>query len=150
MLKCIESIVKKIDVSERPSWDHYFMSITHLVSSRSTSERLKVGAVIVKNNRIISSGYNGFIPTIPHISIMRDGHEQNTIHAEQNAISDVAKRGSSTHNSTIYITHFPCIHCTKYIVSSGIKKVVFNNDYRNDDLVLKIMDQAGIVMYKLD
>ena len=81
---------------------------------------------------------------------MRKGHEQNTIHAEQNAISDVAKRGSSTDDSTIYITHFPCIHCTKYIVSSGITKVVFNNDYRNDDLVLKIMDQAGIKMYKLD
>lgn len=148
-LKKIEKTVNSLDCIYRPSWDNYFMAITYLVSARSSSKRLKVGAVIVKDNRIISTGYNGFLPSIPHISIMREGHEQNTIHAEQNAISDVAKRGSNTSGATIYITHSPCIHCSKYIIACGIKKVVYANDYRNDELVLKIMGQAEVVMYKL-
>ena len=72
--------------SDRCSWDEYFSCISLLISTRSPSKRLKVGSVIVKNNRIISAGYNGFPSGTPHVSIMRDSHEQNTIHAEQNAI----------------------------------------------------------------
>jgi len=135
--------------STRLDWNNYFMSITYLVSSRSPSKKLKVGATIVKNKRIISSGYNGFLSSIPHISISRNGHEENTIHAEQNAIGDCAKRGISTKDASLFITHFPCINCSKYIVSSGIKEVIYSEDYHNDELVNSIMLHAGIKLFKL-
>lgn len=142
--------IKKIvsESNERMKWDEYFMSVAYLISSRSSSRRLHVGAVIVKNNRIISTGYNGFLAKIPHKCIMRDGHEQNTIHAEQNAIGDAAKRGVKIKNSTIYITHSPCINCTKFIISSGITKVIYGELYRKDNLVEKIFNQADVLLKK--
>ena len=146
----ISELVDSWDNSYRLSWTSYFMAITHLISSRSPSKRLKVGATIVKNKRIISTGYNGYLPNIPHISIMRDGHEQNTIHAEQNAISYAARSSCNIDGATMYITHFPCIHCTKSIVSSGIKYVYYAKDYRNDDLVVQIMNQAKVTLSKLE
>ena len=103
-------------MSERPSWDEYFKQIVKITSLRSPCERLKVGCLLVKDNRIISQGYNGFLPGCPHESIVRDNHEQATVHAEQNAISDCAKRGVSCLGSTAYITHFPCLNCIKYII----------------------------------
>ena len=134
---------------DRLSWDEYFMSIALLISCRSPSNRLKVGSVIVKDNRIISSGYNGFPSGCQHISIVRDNHEQNTIHSEQNAISDAARRGTAVDGSTIYITHYPCINCCKYIISSGIKEIKYNEDYRNDDLVSILLDECGIKISKV-
>ena len=131
-------------LNERLDWDEYFMSLALLISSRSPSKRLKVGSVIVKDNRVISSGYNGFPSGAPHESIMRDGHEINTIHSEQNSISDSAKRGVAIQDTTIYITHFPCINCVKYIISSGIKQIIYLDDYRNDDVVLELCKQAGV------
>ncbi|MGB0257510.1 MAG: deoxycytidylate deaminase, partial [Coraliomargarita sp.] len=83
--------------TERPSWDAYFMATAMLMSSRSSCERLHVGCVVVsggdQKHRIIAAGYNGFLPGAPHTSRVRDGHEQATVHAEQNAISDAARRG---------------------------------------------------------
>ena len=133
---------------ERCSWDEYFSCIALLISSRSPSERLKVGSVIVKDNRIISAGYNGFPSGTPHVSIMRDSHEQNTIHAEQNAIADAASRGVSIKDSTIYITHYPCINCTKFIIASGIKKIIYSEDYRNDELVEQLLKNSNISIVK--
>ena len=135
--------------SDRCSWDEYFSCISLLISTRSPSKRLKVGSVIVKNNRIISAGYNGFPSGTPHVSIMRDSHEQNTIHAEQNAIADAARRGVSIDKSTIYITHRPCINCTKFIISSGIKHIKYLKDYRNDDLVEKLLKTSNILLQKV-
>ena len=135
--------------SDRCSWDEYFSCISLLISTRSPSKRLKVGSVIVKNNRIISAGYNGFPSGTPHVSIMRDSHEQNTIHAEQNAIADAARRGVSIDKSTIYITHRPCINCTKFIISSGIKHIKYLKDYRNDDLVEKLLKTSHISLQKV-
>ncbi len=147
-LELLEKTIQTIQSHEqRLNWNEYFMSIALLISCRSPSQRLKVGSVIVKDNRIISSGYNGFPSGCEHLSIMKDGHEQNTIHAEQNAISDAARRGTSIENATMYITHFPCIHCTKYIISSGIKKVYYHKDYRNDELCIELLKQSSI---KLD
>lgn len=143
----IDSITK---LETRLSWDQYFMSIVHIISNRSPSERLKVGSVIVKNNRIITAGYNGFFSNTPHVSIVRDNHEQNTIHAEQNAISDAAKRGVSIDNSTIYITHYPCINCCKFIISSGIKSIKYYSDYKNDELVPVLLLNAGISICKIE
>ena len=80
---------------ERPTWDEYFKKIVMVTSERSPCERLQVGCVLVVDNRIVSQGYNGFISGCPHDSIVRDGHEQATLHAEQNAIIDCAKRGVS-------------------------------------------------------
>ena len=111
---------------------------------RSPSKRLKVGAVIVKDNRIISTGYNGYPSNTPHVSIMKDGHEINTIHAEQNAISDAARRGVSVEDTTIYISHFPCIHCAKSIISSGIKHIIYYKNYRNDKIVNQLLELSQV------
>ena len=85
----------KKTLNDRIDWDEYFMTIAVVASCRSPCERLKVGTVIVKNNHIISMGYNGFISGAPHISRVEDNHEQSIIHSEINAISDCAKRGAS-------------------------------------------------------
>lgn len=137
------------DEDDRISWEEYFMGIALLISSRSPSKRLKVGSVIVKDNRIISAGYNGFPSGTPHISIMRDDHEQNTLHAEQNAIADAARRGTPIQDSTIYITHYPCINCTKFIIASGIKEIIYYDNYRNDEIVNKLLEDAKINIKKI-
>lgn len=120
---------------ERISWNDYFMQTATLASIRSPCERLKVGCVIVKNNRLISMGYNGFLAGTEHKSIVRWGHEQATIHAEINAITDAAKRGVSIDGAVAYITHYPCINCFKALASSGIKKIYYSIDYKNDPIV---------------
>ena len=137
------------DEDDRISWEEYFMGIALLISSRSPSKRLKVGSVIVKDNRIISAGYNGFPSGTPHISIMRDDHEQNTLHSEQNAIADAARRGTPIQDSTIYITHYPCINCTKFIIASGIKEIIYYDNYRNDEIVNKLLEDAKINIKKI-
>ena len=120
---------------ERISWDDYFMKAATLASIRSPCERLKVGCVLVKNNRLISMGYNGFLAGTDHRSIIRWGHEQATIHAEINAITDAAKRGVSIDDSVAYITHYPCINCFKALASSGVKKIYYQVDYKNDPIL---------------
>lgn len=124
------------------NWTDYFCEIVSIVSKKSPCERLQVGCLIVNDeNRILSTGYNGYPSGYKHISnvdthILQDGteisHEQNTIHAEINAICFAAKQGISLQDSTIYITHYPCIHCFKSILSSGIKKIFYLHDYKND------------------
>ena len=120
---------------DRPSWEEYFKNIVIETKKRSPCERLQVGCVFVKDNRIVSQGYNGFLPETPHESIVRDNHEQATVHAEQNAISDCAKRGVSCLGSTAYITHYPCINCMKILCASGIQNIFYIHDYKNDELV---------------
>ena len=119
----------------RPSWDEYFKEIVQVTAKRSPCERLQVGCLLVKDNRIVSQGYNGFLPGCQHQSIVRDGHEQATVHAEQNAISDCAKRGVSCEDCTAYITHYPCIICCRILLAAGITKIKYINDYHNDELV---------------
>ena len=127
---------------ERPLWDDYFKEITITTAKRSSCERLNVGCLIVKDNRIISAGYNGFLPGCPHKSIVRDNHEQATVHAEQNAISDCAKRGVNCNESTAYITHYPCLNCCKILLASGIKEIKYINNYKNDEIVKELCDQV--------
>lgn len=137
----------------RPSWDDYFMATAFLLASRSPCERLHVGCLIVsggeEKNRIIAAGYNGFLPGTPHRSRVHGGHEQGTVHAEQNAISDAARRGSSVSGGTAYVTHFPCISCGKILASAGIRKIKYRTDYRNDDLVKEILEEAGVEIQQL-
>ena len=120
---------------ERISWNDYFMKAATLASVRSPCDRLKVGCVLVKNNRLISMGYNGFLAGTDHRSIIRWGHEQATIHAEINAITDAAKRGVSIDDTVAYITHYPCINCFKALASSGVKKIYYQVDYKNDPFI---------------
>jgi len=134
---------------ERLNWDEYFMSIALLASQRSPCQRLHVGSVIIKNNRIISMGYNGFIPGAPHISRVVNNHEQSIIHSEINAITDCAKRGASLENAKIYVTHFPCINCFRSIASCGIKEIIYLEDYKNDELVFNLASDAAIKITKL-
>ena len=134
---------------DRPSWDDYFKQICLVTKTRSPCERLQVGCLFVKDNRIISQGYNGFLPGCPHQSIVRDNHEQATVHAEQNAIADCAKRGVQCLGSTAYITHYPCIICCRMLIASGIKEIKYIEDYKNDLLVAVFCEQAGVSVNKI-
>jgi dCMP deaminase len=136
-------------MENRPDWDTYFKEIVQVTSKRSPCDRLKVGCLIVKDNRIISQGYNGFLPGCPHKSIVRDDHEQATIHAEQNALCDCAKRGVSCNDATAYITHYPCLICTRLLIASGICEIKYIDDYRNDDLVEYFIKQKNVIISKL-
>jgi dCMP deaminase len=120
---------------ERPTWNEYFKEIVLATAKRSPCERLKVGCLLVHENRIIAQGYNGFLPGCPHDSIVRDNHEQATVHAEQNAICDCAKRGVSCNGATVYVTHYPCLICTRLLLASGISKIYYVYDYKKDSLV---------------
>lgn len=133
----------------RLNWDEYFMSIALLASQRSPCSRLHVGSVIVKNNRLVSMGYNGYIPGAPHISRVKDDHEQSIIHSEVNAISDCAKRGTTLSGAKIYVTHYPCINCFRTIAACEIKEVVYLNDYKNDPIVEQLASDSGIIIRKL-
>ena len=135
--------------NKRPTWDEYFTKIVQATSKRSPCHRLQVGCLLVKDNRIISQGYNGFLPGCKHNSIVRDNHEQATVHAEQNALMDCAKRGVSCNNSTAYVTHYPCIICTRLLLAAGIKEIKYLSDYKNDHLVANFCEQCNTSIHKL-
>jgi dCMP deaminase len=136
--------------NSKPNWDEYFMMCAKLLSSRSSCNRLHVGCVLVKDNRIISSGYNGHLSGAKHISIVKNNHEQATVHAEHNAISDAAKRGVSTDNTIAYITHYPCLNCFKLLFQAGIKKIIYLDDYNNDEIISELIQQLPIGIIKYD
>ncbi len=133
----------------RPTWNEYFKQIVEVTATRSSCERLKVGCLLVKDNRIVAQGYNGFLPGCSHFSIVRNGHEQSTVHAEQNAITDCAKRGVSCLDSTAYITHYPCIICCKLLIASGIKEIKYINDYKNDELVPRYLEESKVSIKRI-
>ncbi len=138
------------DSPERPSWDEYFMAMALLIAARSACGRLHVGCVLVSTgehrNRLIAAGYNGFLPATPHTSRLRDGHEQATVHAEQNAVADAARRGVSLAGATAYVSHFPCLNCAKVMAAAGIRRVTYHFDYNNDPLVAELLGEAGITI----
>lgn len=137
----------------RPSWDEYFMATAVLIATRSSCGRLQVGCVIVaggdRRNRLVAAGYNGFLPGTPHVSRVRGGHEQATVHAEQNAVADAARRGSRLDGCIAYVTHYPCLNCAKMLAAAGIAEIRFRSNYRNDPLVARLMSDAGVVVEKL-
>jgi dCMP deaminase len=139
--------------SGRPSWDDYFMGTALLISSRSACERLNVGCVVVSGgahtNRIVAAGYNGFLPGAPHTSRVSEGHEQGTVHAEQNAIADAARRGVALDGATVYVTHYPCVNCAKIMAAAGIREIKYRTDYRNDPIVAEILNEAQITVTQL-
>ena len=149
LLSTIYKISKENNIKERIKWDEYFMSIALLASQRSSCQRVNVGSVIVKNNRLISMGYNGYIPGAPHISRLQDNHEQSIIHSEINAITDCAKRGTSLDDSKIYITHYPCINCFRSIAACGIREIIYLDDYNNNHIVQELANDSNIIIKKI-
>ena len=142
-------------MGKRKSWNEYFMQIAEIVATRSTCDRAEVGCLIVNDdNRIVSSGYNGSVSGNPHCDdvghTMRDGHCIATIHAEINALVYCAKEGISVKDCTVYITHFPCLNCTKALIQSGIKKIYYKNDYRIDDYAAELLKRNNIIFEKFD
>ena len=136
-------------MSERLSWDEYFAKIVKVTAERSSCDRLHVGCLLVKDNRIVSQGYNGFLPGCPHKSVVRNNHEQATVHAEQNALCDCAKRGVSCAESIAYVTHYPCIICARLLLAGGIKEIKYLHDYKNDELVKLFADQLKVPIVKI-
>ena len=136
-------------MSGRLSWDEYFAKIVKVTAERSSCDRLHVGCLLVKDNRIVSQGYNGFLPGCPHTSVVRNNHEQATVHAEQNALCDCAKRGVSCAESTAYVTHYPCIICARLLLAAGIKEIKYLEDYKNDELVKLFADQLKVPVVKI-
>lgn len=139
---------------ERISWDQYFMGQAHLVALRSTCTRLMVGAVIVRENRIIASGYNGSVADGDHCiddgCYIVDGHCVRTVHAEANALLQCAKFGVATNDTDLYVTHFPCLQCCKQIIQSGVKRVYYEADYRNHELAVKLFEEANVSIHKIE
>ena len=133
----------------RPTWNEYFKKLTTLTASRSVCPRLKVGCILVHDNRIISQGYNGYLSGCPHEPIIDNSHNVATIHAEQNAIIDCAKRGVSCNECEAYVTHYPCFNCMKFMCAAGVKRIHYANDYNNDKNVAILADLNGVVLEKL-
>ena len=134
-------------MSERLTWDQYFLTITRQVAERSTCIRAKVGAVIVRDKNILATGYNGSPAGLPHCmevgcliytSRTPSGEvEENcfrTIHAEINAIAQAAKNGATIRDADVYITHTPCIHCLKVLINTGIRRVFYEKEYKRHTL----------------
>ena len=140
---------KCIDETIRPSWREYFKQLTELTATRSSCNKLHVGCILVNNNRIVAQGYNGFLPSCPHKSHIVNGHEIATIHAEQNTILDCAKRGVSCNECVAYITHYPCIICTRLLLASGIESIKYLHDYKNDPLVTVFTNQLDVSVEKM-
>ncbi len=132
----------------RPDWDSYFMKIASAVSERSTCDRAFVGCVLVRDKRILTSGFNGSPTGQEHCDeaghLMVDGHCVRTIHAETNAIIQAALHGVSTRGATCYVTHFPCINCTKVLINAGITRIVYAEAYRMDENALTFLQKAEV------
>lgn len=146
---------------QRPSWDEYFMQVARVVAGRSTCLRRQVGAVIVRDKRILATGYNGAPTGLPHcldIGCLRDqvgalsGERQEICrasHAEQNALVQAARYGIAVEGGTLYCTTFPCSICAKMLVNAGIRRVVYEEEYR-DPLAREILDLAGVEVVQLE
>jgi dCMP deaminase len=134
----------------RLGFDEYFIRMAMLASERATCERLRVGAVIVKDKKVLATGYNGSASGEAHCvdegCYVRDNHCIRTIHAEQNALLQSAKYGVSVEGAALYATHFPCLHCTKSLITAGIREIVWLHDYRNDEYAIHLINQAGVPM----
>ena len=132
---------------ERPSWDAYFMELAEVVAKRSTCPRRHVGAVLVRDRRILATGYNGAPPGFPHCTevgcLMQDGHCVRTIHAEANAILQAALHGVTVRGSTLYTTATPCLHCAKLLIGAGVVRVVYR-DWYPDPRAVEFLQTAGI------
>lgn len=148
-------------MNDRPSWQKYFMEMAYLAAQRSTCLRRHVGAVLVRDNQILSTGYNGTPKNISHCSVTGclreklnvpsgEKHELcRGVHAEQNAIIQCAINGSSTRNAVLYCTNQPCSICAKLIINAEIKTVYIAEEYA-DKLAEQMFEEAGIEMIRFN
>jgi dCMP deaminase len=138
----------------RPDWDSYFMKIAYAVSERSTCDRALVGCVLVLEKRILTTGFNGSPAGQPHCDekghLLVEGHCVRTIHAETNAIIQAALHGVSTRGCTCYVTHFPCINCSKALINAGITRLVYHVAYRMDENALEFLRAAKIEIVPIE
>ena len=138
---------------QRPSWDEYFMGIAFAVAQRSTCDRAHVGSIIVRNKRILTTGYNGSPRGLPHCyevgHLMINNHCVRTLHAEQNAIIQAALHGVSVEGGTIYVTHQPCLTCAKMIINAGLTHVIFAGHYPDENAVA-FLKEAGVTLEHFD
>ena len=136
----------------RASWDEYFMGIARQAATRSTCMRKHVGAVIVRDRTVLSTGYNGSIRGLPHCDdvgcVMEDGHCITTVHAEANAILQAAKNGVSVDGAEIYTTASPCWNCFKLIANAGIRRISFGEFYR-EERIRETAQQIGVELRDL-
>jgi len=136
----------------RVDWDTYFMDIAEVVSSRSTCDRKHVGALLVRDRMILSTGYNGSIRGMPHCDeaghLMESGHCVATIHAEANAVLQAARNGVRIDGADLYTTASPCWPCFKLIANAGIKRIVYGEFYR-DDRIFDVASRLGIALVDL-
>ncbi len=144
----------------RPSWDDYFMSITRLVAERSTCLRRKVGAILVKEKRILATGYNGAPQGLKHcldIGCLRERlripsgqrHELcRALHAEQNVLIQAARYGIAVAGSELYCTNLPCIICTKMLINSGVHTIYYSEGYA-DEMSVDMLREAGMRLVQL-
>tara|TARA_B100001287_G_C22673354_1_gene526422 strand:+ start:1571 stop:2023 length:453 start_codon:yes stop_codon:yes gene_type:complete len=147
----METSTTAVTPQRRLDWKFYFAKIAEVTSERSSDQRLKVGCVLVKDNRICATGYNGNLPGVDNdLSLMINNHDVYKCHAEQNAIFDCAKRGVSIDKSICYVTHRPCLQCYKSLVSSGVSKIYYINDYKNDHSVDSLIKVTNIEVEKID
>lgn len=132
----------------RPDWDSYFMKIAFAVSERSTCDRALVGCVLVLEKRILTTGFNGSPAGLDHCDevghLLVNDHCVRTIHAETNAIIQAALHGISTKGATCYVTHLPCLNCTKVLINAGISRIVYSVSYRTDEHAMNFLLAAGI------
>lgn len=138
----------------RVSWNEYFMNLAKMVATRGTCDRAYVGCVLVnKDNRIVSTGYNGSVAGNPHCDevghTMRDGHCIATIHAEMNALLYCAKEGIKVGGCRCYVTHFPCLNCTKALIQAGISEIYYAEGYRIDEYAMELFDRNNIKVEQL-
>jgi dCMP deaminase len=133
----------------RASWDEYFMAIARVVATRSTCDRKHVGAVIVRQKMILTTGYNGSIRGLEHCDdvghLMDEGHCVRTVHAEANAIVQAARNGVRLDGGDIYVTASPCFGCYKLIANSGLTRIVFGEFYR-DSRIFELSEKLGIAL----
>ncbi len=140
---------------DRPDWNEYFMRMAELAAERSTCVRRKVGAVLVKDRRVLATGYNGAPKKLPHCEetgCLREKMNVTSgqrheicrgIHAEQNLIAQSAFHGVKTEGATVYCTNQPCIICAKLLINAGIKQIYFKNPY-DDEFTRKILEQSDV------
>lgn len=141
-----------ISAPTRLGWTEYFVEMTHLFARRATCDRKHVGAVFVRDNRVISTGYNGSPPGLPHCDdvghdlVVTDGRENcvRTVHAEQNGVYQAAQHGVSLVGSVVHVNTFPCWNCAKALLSVRIAKIVYDANYNNDPRVVEAFERAGI------
>ena len=137
----------------RPGWDEYFMQIARTVATRATCPRLSVGCVIVREHRILTTGYNGAPRGVAHCTeagcILVNEHCARATHAEANAIVQAALHGVGVAGATAYCTHHPCINCSKLFISAGIRQIVYATPY-SDPVAVELLKEAGVELIRFE